>query len=108
MASEKTCRIFISNELGEERMVEYVPYEYNNLMELVYNELWEDWGDCKGRAMCGTCHVEVISGIAGEADEFEQHTLEGLPNITDRSRLACQLTMTAKLDNMKFRILKDF
>lgn len=105
---QKSCRVFIVNELEEERTVEYAPYEYNNLMELVYNELWEDWGDCKGRAMCGTCHVEVLEGQPGATDDFEQHTLEGLPNITNRSRLACQLTMTPALNNMKFRILKDY
>lgn len=90
-------------------MLTYQPFEYRNLMELVEEELWEEWGDCRGRAMCGTCHIEILSGEAGEEMEpFEEQTLDGLPNKTARSRLACQITIDQSINNMKFRILKDF
>jgi len=105
---QEVYTLYLVNSLGEESALPFVPYEYNNLMEFVFNELWEDWGDCKGRAMCGTCHIEILEGVPGEKDAFEQHTLEGLPNITAQSRLACQLLMTPTLNNMKFRILKDY
>jgi 2Fe-2S ferredoxin len=104
----ETCRLYIVDEFEKENVLEFRPYEYNNLMELVFNELWEEWGDCKGRAMCGTCHIEILEGETGEADPFEQQTLEGLPNKTAHSRLACQLSMTPSLDSMKFRMLKDY
>lgn len=78
-------------------------------MDLVLNELWEEWGDCKGRAMCGTCHIEILNGKGGdEMEPFEAQTLEDLPNKTARSRLACQITIDRSIHNMKFRILKDF
>lgn len=77
-------------------------------MELIYNELWEEWGDCRGRAMCGTCHIEILSDHVQTKDSFEEHTLNGLPNKTLRSRLACQITPDKSINNMKFKILKDY
>ena len=104
----KTCKLYLINELGDEKTVEFTPYEYRSVMDLVMNELWEEWGDCRGRAMCGTCHIEILSGEAGVAEPFEEQTLDGLPNKTSASRLACQITLDTSIDNMRFRILKDF
>ncbi len=105
----ETCKIFVIDEFGEEKILEFNTMEYNNLMELVLNELWEEWGDCKGRAMCGTCHIEILRGKASEGmDPFEAQTLDYLPNKTAHSRLACQITLNRSIHNMRFRILKDF
>lgn len=100
--------LYVIDESGEEKPVSYKPYEYRNLMDLLLNELWEDWGDCRGRAMCGTCHIEILEGIMGEMDEFELHTLNGLPNKTASSRLACQIMVNETINNMRFRILRDY
>ena len=99
--------ITIIDELEQAKTIRYTPRSYRNLMELVVNELWEEWGDCKGRAMCGTCHVEVMEGERGEVDSFEQHTLDGLPNKTPRSRLACQIMVDRSIHTMTFKMLKD-
>lgn len=105
----ESCTLYIIDESGEETTLEYQPYEYRNLMDLVLNELDEEWGDCLGRAMCGTCHIEILDGEPGdEMEPFEAQTLEGLPNKTDKSRLACQISIDQSLDNLRFRILKDF
>ena len=78
-------------------------------MDLILNELWEDWGDCRGRAMCGTCQIEILEGKTdSEMGSFEANTLDTLPNKTSRSRLACQIMIDKSVHNMKFRILKDF
>ena len=37
--------------------------EYHNLMELLFDKYVEEWGDCKGRAWCGTCHIHIIFRI---------------------------------------------
>lgn len=104
---EEVYQITIIDEFEQEKTISYTPRSYRNLMELVVNELWEEWGDCKGRAMCGTCHVEVIDGDIGEVDSFEQHTLDGLSNKTPRSRLACQMMVDRSIHNMTFKILRD-
>lgn len=78
-------------------------------MDLVFNELYEDWGDCMGKAMCGTCHIEILDGSPGdEMEPFEEQTLNGLPNKKALSRRACQISIDKSIDKMKFRILKDF
>ncbi|MDF9801353.1 ferredoxin [Catalinimonas alkaloidigena] len=99
--------ITVIDEDGQIKKVNFAPLAYRNLMELIVNELWEEWGDCKGRAMCGTCHVEVIHGNIGEIDSFEQHTLNRLPNQKAQSRLACQIMLDRSIDKMTFKILKD-
>lgn len=105
----ESATLYVIDEFGEEKILTFKPYAYRNLMDLVLNELWEEWGDCKGRAMCGTCHIEILSGRPGdEMEPFEAQTLDGLPNKTTRSRLACQITIDKSIDHMKFRILKDF
>jgi 2Fe-2S ferredoxin len=102
------CKIYVIDELGEERSLTFRILEYNNLMDLVLNEMWEEWGDCRGQAMCGTCHVEILNNRVGEMDPFEANTLDNLPNKTSRSRLACQIIIDKSIHNMRFRILKDF
>lgn len=102
------CKLYITDDLGRDHILKFTPDTYRSLMDLVYNELWIEWGDCKGRAMCGTCHIEIIAGAVGEKDAYETETLSNLPNRTSKSRLACQILVDAAIDNMKFRILKDY
>lgn len=100
--------IHIIDKKEQEATLPYEPYEYNSIMELLENEFLEDWGDCRGRAMCGTCHIEILEGnLYEEADDFECNTIEELPNQTTKSRLACQIIPDESIHNLKFRILKD-
>lgn len=106
---KEKCRVHIINEFDEKETLEFYPLEYNSLMELVINETYEEWGDCMGRAWCGTCHVTIIDGgePASEFSHTEQNKLEELPNKTENSRLACQITADQSIHNMTFKILKD-
>ncbi len=93
---------------GEKHVVEFRRHAYNNLMELIVNELYENIGDCKGHAWCGTCHVEVVSGqIDEEKTRDESMTLAKLPNTVASSRLACQIMTDELIDSMVFRVLGD-
>ena len=50
--------------------------------------------ECGGRALCSTCHVHVDAKwleVVGPPDELELITLELAPEMTDASRLSCQL-----------------
>lgn len=96
------------NEFGEEHYVEFRPYEYYSLMELLFDKYIEEWGDCKGKAWCGTCHIQIIEGcISEKMDSDEEDTLSKLANVTRKSRLACQIPVTSNLDGIIFKILKD-
>ena len=74
-------------------------------MELLFDKYVEDWDDCKGRAWCGTCHIEILEGNIDEImGEDERHTLSKIDGFTGNSRLACQIPVSEKLDNMVFKM----
>ncbi|MFG0260861.1 MAG: 2Fe-2S iron-sulfur cluster-binding protein [Novipirellula sp. JB048] len=93
---------------GQQHVVEFRRHAYNNLMELIVNELYENIGDCKGHAWCGTCHVEIVSGtLREEMHRDETMTLDKLSNTVATSRLACQIMTDELIDAMVFRVLGD-
>ncbi len=93
---------------GERRVVAFRRHAYNSLMELIVNELYENIGDCKGHAWCGTCHVEIVSGrLVEEKTPDEAQTLGKLSNTVPSSRLACQIMTDELIDGMVFRVLGD-
>ncbi|WP_197169488.1 2Fe-2S iron-sulfur cluster-binding protein [Novipirellula galeiformis] len=93
---------------GTKHVVEFRRHAYNNLMEMIVNELYENIGDCKGHAWCGTCHVEIVSGMLHEEmNRDETMTLDKLPNAAASSRLACQIMTDERIDSMVFRVLGD-
>lgn len=63
-------------------------------------------GECGGQAMCATCHVYVKEPYLDRLDpvsEDEDEMLEctATPRDASRSRLGCQITMTAALDEIE-------
>lgn len=97
-----------STNLVNPTRVKYQINEYDNLMTLLFDQLGEEWGDCKGRAWCGTCHIEIWEGTVDEVMHAEEkNTLSKLPNSTSTNRLACQLPADEKLADTPFHLLKD-
>ena len=83
-------------------------FEYPNLMELIVNTYYEDIGECLGRGLCGTCHVKIISGTLKDTmDATETETLGNLNETGTDSRLACQIMLDEKINNMTFKIVTD-
>lgn len=94
------------NEFEEEYTIAFKVNEYHNLMELLFDKCMEDIGDCKSRAWCGTCHIQVLEGqLPGVMDADEKDTLSKAVDVTKNSRLACQIPVNAELDNLVFRIM---
>lgn len=103
-----TVELTYIDERGNYNRVEFVEYEYQNLMMMLFDKYGVDWGDCKGRAWCGTCHIEVCQGkIEQKIDAQEKHKLAELEDATERSRLACQLLLESDLDNLVIRIVGE-
>jgi ferredoxin len=76
------------DEFGLQSHSHFTVNEYHNLMELLFDKYIEKWGDCKGRAWCGTCHIEILQGnLSEKLDEDEKRTLSKINRITNRSRL---------------------
>lgn len=105
---DRSYRVTIILLDGQTHIVEFRRHAYNNLMELIVNELYENIGDCKGHAWCGTCHVEIVEGELAEGkNRDETMTLEKLTNTVPSSRLACQIMTDERIDGMVFRVLGD-
>lgn len=80
-----------------------------SLMEFLKGNEYDILATCGGMALCATCHVQVISGFdkLPEISNDEYAMLDTLPNITDTSRLACQLRLNEDLDNVTVKIMGD-
>lgn len=93
------------NEFGDLCKADFKVNEYHSLMELLFDKYVEEWGDCKGRAWCGTCHIEILEGhLTQTIDKDERQTLLIIDGTSLKSRLACQIPVNEKLNNMVFKI----
>lgn len=64
-------------------------------------------GDCGGVCSCATCHVHVAPEYfdkTGEASEIEKDMLELDDNVTELSRLGCQIEVREELDGMVLHV----
>ena len=94
-----------------EVVLETHTYAYPNLMALIADRLYPDnFGECKGRGQCGTCHIHMLNN----ADEFsdktgnENTTLDKIPSAKSNSRLACQIIVNHKLHGVKVEVIRDY
>ncbi len=103
-----TYRLTYFNEFGEECTADFRNREYHNLMELLFDKYIEEWGDCKGRAWCGTCHIRIVEGTVTEKMGIDEKlTLSKIEGCSLVSRLACQIPVTPELNGIVFKIEGD-
>ncbi|HEY0743524.1 MAG TPA: 2Fe-2S iron-sulfur cluster-binding protein [Chryseosolibacter sp.] len=84
--------------------------EYRSLMALLYDKFYfEDFGDCKGIGRCGTCHVRVLTASPALSirQRNETTTLGRMENVTETSRLSCQILITDAIEQMHFEVIDD-
>lgn len=106
MASEQYAFTYI-NEFNETCTAKYETNEYHSLMELLFDKYIEDWGDCKGRAWCGTCHIQFLEGqLSKIMGADEKLTLSKIEGASATSRLACQIPLNSELRNVVFKIME--
>jgi 2Fe-2S ferredoxin len=75
--------------------------QLQSLMEIVRDYGYEDWGECRGRAWCRTCHVRLISNTSVEINPDEEFALNELEMRFSNSRLACQIAIDSTLDGAR-------
>jgi len=64
-------------------------------------------GDCGGVCSCATCHVHVAPAYfekVGKPSEIEADMLELDDNVSEFSRLGCQMEVTEAIGGISFRV----
>jgi len=99
--------LFVEEESGERSPIEVPTDMQLSLMEVLKASEYPVLATCGGMAICATCHVEVVEGDEHykEATDPELDMLDTLPEVTDASRLACQMRLADDMDGMVVRIL---
>lgn len=80
-----------------------------SLMEFLKGNDYDILATCGGMALCATCHVSVLHGFdkLPPITDDEYAMLDTLPNITDTSRLSCQLKLNTEMDGLTVKIMGD-
>jgi ferredoxin len=80
-----------------------------SLMEFLKGNDYDIPATCGGMALCATCHVEVLSGFdkLPEIGNDEYAMLDTLPNLTETSRLSCQVRLAQEVDGITVSIIGD-
>lgn len=80
-----------------------------SLMEVLKGEEFPILATCGGMALCATCHVHVLERFENlhPAQDDELMMLDTLPNLTDTSRLSCQLRIAPELDGLVVQVLGE-
>ncbi len=98
-----TFHIKAEDRDGSVRELEIEENPSGNLMAALTDAI------CGGMAGCGTCHITVSKGFEGlrKPEEDEEFMLDSLPNLTDQSRLSCQVALTSAIDGIELKVLGD-
>jgi 2Fe-2S ferredoxin len=80
-----------------------------SLMEFLKGNEYDILATCGGMALSATCHGSVITGFEKlhPISDDEYAMLDTLPNITDTSRLGCQLKLDDSMDGITVKIMGD-
>lgn len=79
-----------------------------SLLEVAHDNKIPLEGACEGSLACSTCHVIVdkkwFDDYLSEISDDENDMLDMAFELTDTSRLGCQIILTKKLDGLRVRL----
>ena len=78
-----------------------------SVLEIAHRNHIDVEGACEGSLACSTCHVIVDAewyDLLKEASEDEDDMLDLAFNLTQTSRLGCQIIITEELDGLTVRL----
>lgn len=82
----------------------------DHLLDVVVNNNidLEGFGACEGTLTCSTCHLifkkEDFDRLPEKAGDEEMDMLDLAYDLTDTSRLGCQITLTKELDGLEVKV----
>ena len=86
----------------------HVEADSGSVMEVaVANNISGIEGECGGVCSCATCHVHVAKDffqITGGPGEMEQDLLEFDDNVSEYSRLSCQIQVNDEVDGIVLKV----
>lgn len=98
-------KIIVTDQKGKTHELEGI--EGWRVMEIIKDYGLPMKAECGGCLACGTCHVyineEWLPKLHPMRDE-EQESLDLAFEVTDRSRLSCQILMSEELDGLKLTL----
>jgi 2Fe-2S ferredoxin len=80
------------------------------VMEIIREHGFEVGGLCGGACACATCHVEVHAEWADKlypANDDEEAMLDEVPELTQTSRLSCQIIYTEDLNGLAVKLVAN-
>lgn len=103
---EQMIHIYVEKPAGDWHEIRVPEGISLSLMEVLKASDYDILATCGGMALCATCHVQILEGIEklDEQSDNELDMLDTLPEITDESRLSCQIKLHPSLDGLKLRI----
>mmetsp|Transcript_46473 Transcript_46473/g.97656 ORF Transcript_46473/g.97656 Transcript_46473/m.97656 type:complete len:163 (+) Transcript_46473:232-720(+) len=107
-SSKETVTITYIDPTGEEHPVEAEVGKH--LLDVAHDNNIELEGACGGELACSTCHLvfdqDVYDTLPEKSDE-EEDMLDLAFELTETSRLGCQICVTKEFDGVKVRIPDD-
>lgn len=98
-------KIYVTDMDGKDHALDAI--EGWRVMEIIRDHGLPIKAECGGCCACGTCHVYVdaewVDKIYPMRDD-EQEMLDLAFGVEDRSRLSCQIIMSAELDGLKLTL----
>ncbi|SER29305.1 2Fe-2S iron-sulfur cluster-binding protein [Sphingobium sp. YR768] len=101
--------LIVVNRAGDETNID--AREGISVMEAIRDNGFDELlALCGGCCSCATCHVfvdEAWVGVVGAASGDEDDLLDSSDHRGERSRLSCQIMMTAALDGLRVAIAPE-
>lgn len=98
-------QIIVTDTEGKDHQLDAV--EEWSVMEVIREGGIPILAQCGGSCACATCHVYVDPAWKDklpEANEEEIGMLDGAFDVSEDSRLACQIIFTSKLNGLKLKL----
>ena len=105
---KETYKVTITDLYDDVFELKFTKNQYPNLRALIAEYYPEEFGECKGRGLCGTCHIIATSGTLREPIEYKEvKTLKSKCDSSRNSRLACQILLDKQIHQMNFQYIGD-